>query len=318
MKPINDGLMKETNGTLYQHSINFPAGKDAKIGWCVFEAKPESDWTTEKLKEKQDSEKAAWAVQDVYEIMKPAGIESYFMAGYIVGNIMETNGPPPPEMMTEFGDIVKSMDASFGIEKIHLGPALSQHELGAGAPNTTFIVKFATKAKALEFYECDRYSQWKNKFVTGKIKRDLRIIEAPGDIFEPGKAYWFALIHNVLVADSFGKYAGAFFANNFDFKIKFVGPSDFFEAAKDVVPTKENAGPFFGGLNSDVGIVVVCEIGGTLESAAGFKDTVEYKNALLAALGEEYSTDEVYEKQLDKFMATVLRRDVRIIGIPEK
>ena len=70
--------MKETNGTLYQHSINFPAGKDAKIGWCVFEAKPESDWTTEKLKEKQDSEKAAWAVQDLYEIMKPAGIESYF------------------------------------------------------------------------------------------------------------------------------------------------------------------------------------------------------------------------------------------------
>ena len=231
---------------------------------------------------------------------------------------METNGPPPSEMMTEFGDIVKSMDASFGIEKIHLGPALSQHELGAGAPNTTFIVKFATKAKALEFYECDRYSQWKDKFVTGKIKRDLRIIEAPGDIFEPSKAYWFALIHNVLEADSFGKYAGAFFANNFDFKIKFVGPSDFFEAAKDVVPTKENAGPFFGGLNSDVGIVVVCEIGGTLESAAGFKDTVEYKNALLAALGEEYSTDEVYEKQLDKFMATVLRRDVRIIGIPEK
>jgi len=70
--------MKETNGTLYQHFINFPAGKDAKIGWCVFKAKPESDWTTEKLKEKQDSEKAAWAVQDLYEIMKPAGIESYF------------------------------------------------------------------------------------------------------------------------------------------------------------------------------------------------------------------------------------------------
>jgi len=310
--------MKETNGTLYQHSIHFPAGKDAKIGWCVFEAKPGSDWTIEKLKEKQDTEKAAWAVQDVYEIMKPAGVESHFMCGYIVGNIMEANGPPPPEMIKEFGAIVKSTDASFGIEKILLGPALSKHELGANAPDMTFIVKFATKAKALEFYKSEKYQEWKNKFVTGKIKRDLRIIEAPSDLFEPGKAYWFALIHNVLDPEACGKYISAFFMNKFDFDVKFAGPSDFFEYAKDVVPTKENAAPFLGGLETDVGIVAVCEIGGTFESAAGFKDQVAYKKALLAALGEEYSTDEVYEKQLDKFMATVLQRDVRIIGIPAK
>ena len=63
--------------TLYQHSINFPPG-DTKIGWCVFESKPGSKWTTELLKKKQDTEKKDWAVQDVYEIMKPAGIDAHY------------------------------------------------------------------------------------------------------------------------------------------------------------------------------------------------------------------------------------------------
>ena len=64
--------------TLYQHSINFPAGPGAKIGWCVFETKPGSDWTAAKLKEKQDLEKKPWATQDVTEIMKPAGTVAHF------------------------------------------------------------------------------------------------------------------------------------------------------------------------------------------------------------------------------------------------
>ena len=64
--------------TLYQHSINFPPGPDAKIGWCVFESKPGSDWTAAKLKEKQDLEKKPWATQDVTEIMKPAGTIAHF------------------------------------------------------------------------------------------------------------------------------------------------------------------------------------------------------------------------------------------------
>ena len=74
--PINKDLMAETGDTLYQHSINFPPGPDAKIGWCVFESKPGSDWTAEKLKTVQDTEKKAWAVQDVTEIMKPAGVDA--------------------------------------------------------------------------------------------------------------------------------------------------------------------------------------------------------------------------------------------------
>ena len=84
--PINDGLSKEaesplsaTEGgeqTLYQHSINFPAGT-ASVGWCVFESKPGSKWTAELLKEKQDTEKK-WATQDVYEILKPAGIDAHY------------------------------------------------------------------------------------------------------------------------------------------------------------------------------------------------------------------------------------------------
>ena len=63
--------------TLYQHSINFPPG-DTKIGWCVFESKPGSKWTAELLKKKQDTEKKDWATQDVYEIMKPAGIDAHY------------------------------------------------------------------------------------------------------------------------------------------------------------------------------------------------------------------------------------------------
>ena len=85
--PVNEGLAAEKEGelaaaeggeqTLYQHSINFPPG-DTKIGWCVFESKPGSKWTTELLKKKQDTEKKDWATQDVYEIMKPAGIDAHY------------------------------------------------------------------------------------------------------------------------------------------------------------------------------------------------------------------------------------------------
>jgi len=77
---LNKELMEETGGTLYQHSVNFPPGKDIKIGWCIFEAKPGSDWTVEKLKAKQDAEKKDWAVQDVYEINEPAGLTAHFKA----------------------------------------------------------------------------------------------------------------------------------------------------------------------------------------------------------------------------------------------
>ena len=85
--PVNEQLAGEKEGklaaaeggeqTLFQHSINFPPG-DAKVGWCVFESKPGSKWTKELLKEKQDTEKAKWAVQDVYEIMKPAGLDAHY------------------------------------------------------------------------------------------------------------------------------------------------------------------------------------------------------------------------------------------------
>ena len=85
--PVNEGLAAEKEGelaaaeggeqTLYQHSINFPPG-DTKIGWCVFESKPGSKWTAELLKKKQDTEKKDWATQDVYEIMKPAGIDAHY------------------------------------------------------------------------------------------------------------------------------------------------------------------------------------------------------------------------------------------------
>jgi hypothetical protein len=76
---INEGLLKETDGTLYQHSVNLPIGPHPIIGWCIFESKPGSDWTCEKLKIKQDTDKKEWAVQDVYEIIEPAGVTPHFI-----------------------------------------------------------------------------------------------------------------------------------------------------------------------------------------------------------------------------------------------
>ena len=86
--PLNEGLAAEpesklsaTEGgaqTLFQHSVNFVPGPDAKVGWCVFETKEGSKWTAELLKEKQDTEKAPWATQDVFEIQKPAGVDTHF------------------------------------------------------------------------------------------------------------------------------------------------------------------------------------------------------------------------------------------------
>jgi len=238
-------------------------------------------------------------------------------AGYILGNIVSAKGPPPPEMVPEFMAMVKTLDKSFGLEKIFIGPALKQYELGAGKPNSTFIVKFASKAKALEFYKAEAYLAWKEKFITGEIGRDLRVLEAPADLFKPGKAYWFALIHNVIDPEAMGKYFGSFFAKGFKINFDFVGPSDFFEAAKEFVPEKKDGKPFFNDLTTDLGIVVVAEIVGGHEVGATFRDNVEYKNALLESLDQTYTTEEKYAEQTDEFMEKVLRRDLRIIGIPE-
>ena len=82
MDPINNGPPGEPEKGLHacglhQMSINFPKSEngDVTVGWCTFEA--DDTWTAEKLKAKQDEEKKAWAVQDVWAINCP-GAPSYF------------------------------------------------------------------------------------------------------------------------------------------------------------------------------------------------------------------------------------------------
>jgi len=77
---LKKDLAEETGGTLHQHSVNSPRGKDIKIGWCIIGAKPGSSWTAETFKAKQDAEKKDWAVQDIYVIVEPAGVTAHFKA----------------------------------------------------------------------------------------------------------------------------------------------------------------------------------------------------------------------------------------------
>ena len=63
------------------------------------------------------------------------------------------------------------------------------------------------------------------------------------------------------------------------------------------------------------GLVVIAEFPDH-ESGAAFKETTDYKNALLAALDQQYTTPEAYEAAEKAFCDEVLQRDVRILGIP--
>lgn len=256
------------------------------------------------------------------------------VAGYIVGSIIKAEAPPSPDMIAEFGAIAKALPEDFGFEKIFLGPALKQYEYAFGTPNMSFVIKFASKAKAQEFYELDAYQAWKVKFGVGtSILRDLRIIEAPADIFVAGRAYWLAFIRGQADPERNMKYIGACEVDahmrtapwdvtladgsvqSTSMQLKFVGPSDFKEEAVKLLPAKGSAAAtdFFGASTAD-GIVVIAEFESHAQGAA-FKDSLPYKNALLKSLDQTYTTEEAYEASLETFKKEVFQRDVRILGI---
>ena len=254
-------------------------------------------------------------------LFKPKGPP---MAGYIVGSIVWAKEKPSPDMLKDFAALMKATDESFGAEKIYVGPADKQYEMGAGKPNVTFIVKFASAKKAKEFYEAEGYTAWRGKYVDGKLGRDLRCIEAPANTFEAGKSYWFGLIHNTVDEEKFGKYAGAVFGTpGFvpgKLAIKFAGPSyAMYEEALTNVPSKEDAKAFAMGLTCDQGIVVVAEIVDGKDAAAVFHDVPPYANMTLKAFGDDlvYTTPERYEELMERFPTEVLKRDVRIVTLPE-
>lgn len=253
------------------------------------------------------------------------------MAGYIVGSVVGATTPPSPDMVKEFMAMAKALPADFGFQKIVAGPALKQYEMGKGKPNMSFVIKFASVAKASEFYEAPAYVAWKEKFGVGvSIMRDLRIIEAPADLFTPGKAYWFALIHRVVDTDMTMKYLDKFMEINgrgfgvtledgsvssASMQLKYVGPSEPKEEALKVVPSKDEAKPFFMGTTSDQALVAFGEFD-SHAIGAQFRESSDYKSALLAAFDATYEgDDEAYEAAMVKFSDTVFRRDVRIIGV---
>ena len=212
-----------------------------------------------------------------------------------------------------------------------MGKTLKQYELGSACPPMAAVVKFESKAKALEIYNSDTYQDLIKKLGVGKsLFRDLRVIEGPSDLFIKGKAYWIALLSNIIDKDKFDKYFAAFMTRNeagFEVKledgstakvqltIKSVGPSVCFEEGMKEVPPAGQGADFFPGANTESGLVVVAEFDNH-EVGAKFKECADYRNALLSSLGKEFTDEETYKAAEQEFTETVFKRDVRIIGIP--
>lgn len=252
------------------------------------------------------------------------------MAGYLVGAVRSVGVMPGPEMAEAFMKMGMSTKDDTGFEKVFLGPALTCSELGKDCPNMSFVMKLKSKDKAVEFYESEAYKAWASEFRVGEnVMRDVRIIEAPADLFTPGKAYWIALIHHVLDTERFGAYFQAFVAANekgfevtlddgstekANLEIKFVGPSDFREEAVKYVPAAGKGAPFLPGTSTDTGIVLVAELASHAIGAT-FKQCVDYKNTMLAAFNETFTDDVSYDAKVKVFMEEIFRRDVRIIAV---
>ena len=245
------------------------------------------------------------------------------MVGYIVGNVVWAKAKPPPEMLKDFVALMKAIGKDYGAKKIYVGPADKQYEMGAGTPNVTFIVQFASAEKAKMFYESDGYTEWRKKYVDGKLGRDLRCIEAPENTFEAGKSYFFVLIHNTVNEEKFGTYADAVFSTPGivpeKLAVKHVAPSyALYEEALKHVPSEEDAKNWAMGLSCKAGLVVICELPEGKEAAASFHDVPPYANCTLKGLGGDltYTTLEEYEKTMKRFPEEVIKRDIRIVTIP--
>ena len=229
---------------------------------------------------------------------------------------------------THLAEMMSGLPADFGFEMVFGGPALKQYEIGRGKANRSAIFKFASKAKAIEYYDSDAAKQWRSKYGIGtKILRDVRIIEAPANTFEVGKAYWVALMHDVVDPDKFGKYMQAFFAQAekgfqvngkvVQMAIKSVSGSDFREEAVKVVPHVGEGKEFLSGMpTTDQGLVVIAEMEDHA-IGAGFKESADYKNCFVSALdlAEVPADEEAFLAVEANFSETAVKRDVRILGL---
>ncbi|CAD7970508.1 unnamed protein product [Amoebophrya sp. A25] len=198
-----------------------------------------------------------------------------------------------------------------------VGMASKQYETSVGCPPNSFIGKWPSKDEAIKAYE----SMVKPD---GYVKRDMRIIEGPSDMFEKGKSYWVAQFEKVIDQEKWNKYFNAFGAKNQEgfgimyddgverkvsLKLKYIGPSDF----------KDNAligeGNFFmPDCPDDKGLVIIAEFP-DFESGLKIKECSDYKNVLLSALDLTYTTEEEYVEAEKRMMVESHRRDVRIFEI---
>jgi len=224
-------------------------------------------------------------------------------------------------------DLTKEMNGKV----VHGGPALKVHDAAVGTANMCVVLEFPSKAKALEFYDSAAHKAWMQEASIGStIKRDVRIIEAPPGMFSQGKSYWTALIINTGDMDKFTKYAqhstastkagmDVTLSNGKKEKVypvfKFMGPSDFREESLKIVPSGDKANPFvFPGTTCVMGFVVVVELG-SHDVGAVYRESITYKNDILAAFDETYTTEDAYQTSLKKFQQTVFQRDLRILGV---
>lgn len=98
--------------------------------------------------------------------------------------------------------------------------------------------------------------------------------------------------------------------------IKYAGPSSFYEEAQKYVPGPGTGKTFVPGALDEFGLVLVAELPNH-EAGKKIKECTDYKNCLLSALGEKYTTEETYLELMKRMPEEVVKRDVRIICIEQ-
>ncbi|CAD7932244.1 unnamed protein product [Amoebophrya sp. A120] len=221
------------------------------------------------------------------------------------------------EKKMEYRDKMMAWIKECCMEVVYVGPAHAFYETAKKCPPNMFVGKYESLQAAKDAME-------KIPDRTEYVKRSMRVIEGPGDLFQKGHAYWIAQIETIHGDGSkWAKYFQAFGeANTSGFNCKYpdgntkpvqlnlknVSGSTFYDDSKvgtgnAFIPGTE--------ITDDKGLVIIAEFP-DCESGLLIHDAPEYKGSLLASLDMEYTNEEEWEKAEVRILAEVVERDIRI------
>mmetsp|Transcript_6762 Transcript_6762/g.16537 ORF Transcript_6762/g.16537 Transcript_6762/m.16537 type:complete len:253 (+) Transcript_6762:165-923(+) len=223
------------------------------------------------------------------------------------------------EKKAEYYTLMKAAIGEHAKKMCFVGLADKTYETGADCPPNTAVLQFDNMDQARA---CHKAMPAPAEYV----KRDMRLIEGPADIFEPGTGYWVAQFEKIIDQAKWDKYRDSFLKMNADgYKIdyadgeskrvsldlKFLGSSEFLDDA--VVGTGNTFLP--GVPTDDTGLVIIGKFP-DVESAMKYKECEEYKQSTLEALDMKFTTDEDYYATVKNTICTECwRRDVRIFEV---